>query len=83
MIVHGYYQRTVFISIFQIKIRLLRVRYTSCNKTHVTLIKFMIPFSLLTGEVIHAFINNINSISSSHSFLNTNLIHICIFKCVF
>lgn len=68
MKVHGYYLRSVFSFVSQIKIRVVRVQCTSCHKTHVILIESMIPFSLLDRDTILTIIDNRISITYSHTF---------------
>lgn len=69
--VHGYYNRHIDIFNRKITIRVVRLKCSSCKSTHVVLIENMLPYSIVTLDVVISVLSNQDTLVSSHvCFLN-------------
>jgi len=66
---HAYYFRTIFIFNQKIRIRITRIMYKSCGKTHAILAEDMIPFISLTFHDLYKIvITALPILNSSHFY---------------
>ncbi|MGF0133732.1 MULTISPECIES: DUF6431 domain-containing protein [Catenibacterium] len=67
LIIHAYYERHVDIFDRNHTIRILRLKCPSCNSTHAVLIEDMVPYSVVSFNIIVDILKNNDFLTSSHS----------------
>lgn len=72
LIIHAYYDRHVDIFNRNHTIRILRLKCPSCNSTHAVLIEDMVPYSIVSFDIIVDILNNNDFLPSSHVFFLKN-----------
>lgn len=66
LIIHAYYDRHVDIFDRNHTIRILRFKCPSCNSIHAVLIEDMVPYSIVSFDIIVDVLKNNDFLSSSH-----------------
>ena len=64
--IHAYYDRHVDIFDRNHTIRILRLKCPSCNSTHAVLIEDMVPYSIVSFDIIVDVLKNNDFLLSSH-----------------
>ena len=72
LIIHTYYDRHVDIVDRNHTIRILRLKCPSCNSTHAVLIEDVVPYSIVSFDIIVDVLKNKDFLSSSHVSLIKN-----------
>ena len=77
LIIHAYYDRHVDISDRNHTIRILLLKCPSCNSTHAVLIEDMLPYSIVSFDIIVDVLKNKDFLSSSHVSFIIDYISFC------